>query len=34
VLRRTLRRATIRFKYSSVGVSRRAFRRTTLNVCL
>jgi hypothetical protein len=34
VLRCALRRATIRFKLSSVDVSRRAFRRTTLNVLL
>jgi hypothetical protein len=34
VLRCALRRAMIRFKLSSVDVSRRAFRRATLNVLL
>jgi hypothetical protein len=34
VLRRALRRTTIRFKYSSVDVSRCAFRRAMLNVYL
>jgi hypothetical protein len=34
VLCHALRRATIRFKCGSVDVSRRAFRRATLNVYL
>jgi hypothetical protein len=34
VLCRTLCRVTVRFEFSSVDVSRRAFRRATLNVYL